>query len=306
MKTLLALFTFCLFISFNAQATQLRLNLKKGKEYRQVSNTKMTVINEMMGQKMKMQVISNSTLIYLVKKATDKDYLLEVRYDDMSMSLGDMEAMVAMGMDVKSMNKTFEEALTAMEDKSFEMTITRTGKVTAVKDIEELLKGVIDNLSDLPAAQKAQVETQIMQSYGGDAVKQNLEMLTAIYPEHSVKPGDNWTVDSKINFGMTMDISTKYELDKLTNKEVIISGKSLIDADLVNEEMKKMTGGMDIKSNMKGEIQSDYRIDRKTGWIVEANMTQQVTALTGIPESEQMPLSMEIKMVINSETKITN
>ncbi|MCW9064847.1 MAG: hypothetical protein OQJ78_01015, partial [Ignavibacteriaceae bacterium] len=55
------------FVACQAQKTVLKLNLEKGQEYKQISEAKVTVIQEINGQEMTMVMTIKGSVSYLVK-----------------------------------------------------------------------------------------------------------------------------------------------------------------------------------------------------------------------------------------------
>lgn len=74
-------------IPCQAQKSNLTLNLEKGNEYRQVTNSKATIIQDFNGQEINMTMTINSGMLYKVVTVNPSDYDLEVRYDNLSMTM---------------------------------------------------------------------------------------------------------------------------------------------------------------------------------------------------------------------------
>ena len=59
---------------------------------------------------------------------------------------------------------------------------------------------------------------------------------------------------------------------------------------------------MKTKYDLSGTMDADIRIDRKTGWIMDAKFIQQITGEAEIQDSPQMPGGISIPMKINNES----
>ena len=86
MKKLIPLFLLSIILlSCKAEKADLGLHLKKGREYTQKMNSKSTVVQDINGQKMKMDMAIEGTMTYLVKDIKADVYEMEVRYVTLAM-----------------------------------------------------------------------------------------------------------------------------------------------------------------------------------------------------------------------------
>ncbi len=88
MRTIfIILFTTIIFTSCQSQNTDLSLRLEKGKEYKQVINSEITIDQEISGQKINMEMTINGTMTFLVTDITESGYDMESQYKKLSMSM---------------------------------------------------------------------------------------------------------------------------------------------------------------------------------------------------------------------------
>src|SRR5690606_33759712 len=73
--------------SFQIEEADLSLRLEEGKEYRQTSHSNSTVIQTFGGQDMKMEMVIEGSIVFLVTSADDDQYDLEARYETLSMAM---------------------------------------------------------------------------------------------------------------------------------------------------------------------------------------------------------------------------
>lgn len=148
------------------------------------------------------------------------------------------------------------------------------------------------------------MKAQIMNAYGAEALKGNIEMATAIYPDKPVNKGDNWTIHTNLESGMSAKVSTLYEYADLTADYALIKGNSTIETE--DKDAYIEANGMPMKYDLKGSMQSEIKVDRKTGWIIETKINQQIKGDAYIKENPQMPNGMKIPMTMIHETVIIN
>ena len=51
---------------------------------------------------------------------------------------------------------------------------------------------------------------------------------------------------------------------------------------------------------------SEIKVDKETGWIIEANINQEIKGDAYMKGNSQMPNGMKIPMMMNNEMTITN
>jgi hypothetical protein len=305
MKTIFTLIlTTIVLTSCQAQSSDLTLRLEKGKEYKQITNSKATIIQEVNGQKMNMVMTIEGTMSFLVKEINESGYDMDAKFEKLSMSMQMPQGVMEFSSEKNDANDVFSSIMGAMIDKAFEITMSKTGKITEVKNVEALWSAAINKFDQLPEMQKEQIKAQIMKAYGTEALKGNIEMVTAIYPDSPANKGDKWTINTKLESGMSAKMTTEYEFAELTSEYALIKGKSTIvtaDKDAYIE-----SNGMPLKYDLTGSMDSEIKVDKNTGWIIEAIINQSITGDAYIKENPQLPNGMKIPMTMINEMVITD
>lgn len=305
MKTIFTLIlTVFVLTSCQTQNSDLSLKLEKGEEYKQITNSKATIIQEVNGQKMNMVMTIKGTMTFLVKDITENGYNMDAKFEELSMSMQMPQGLMEFSSEKNDANDIFSTILGAMKDKAFGITMSKTGKITDVKNVEALWSTAINTFDQLPEMQKEQIKAQIMKAYGGEALKGNIEMVTAIYPDSPANRGDKWTINTKLESGMSANMTTDYEFAELTSEYALIKGKSTIvtaDKDAYIE-----SNGMPMKYDLTGSMDSEIKVDKNTGWIIEATINQKIVGDTYIKENPQLPNGMKIPMTMINDMVITN
>src|SRR5690606_13797008 len=142
----------------------------------------------------------------------------------------------------------------------------------------------INQFSQLPQAQRDQIKAQLMNSYGENALKGNIEMVTAVYPERPVRPGEKWTVNTDLKTGMSAKLDSEYEFQKVTADHIFMKGRSKIQTD---KEASVQSNGMPMTYNLSGIMITEIKADRKTGWIEEAKISQEISGDAQIQDNPQ-------------------
>tara|TARA_B100000963_G_scaffold355829_1_gene374851 strand:+ start:606 stop:1526 length:921 start_codon:yes stop_codon:yes gene_type:complete len=287
-----------------AQKYSLILNLKKDVEYTQSTNSEATIIQDINGQKVNMIMTIRGTMSYLVKAVTNEGFNMDVSYKSLSMSMQLPQGTMEFSSEKSSEEDIFSMILSEMKDKIFNVKMTKYGKITEVKNIETLFESAFNKFPNIPAAQLMQIKTQMSKAYGEAAFKGNIEMVTAIYPTEKVKKGDDWIINTKLESGMSADMTTTYKYSDNTKDYYLITGESKIET--VDKDAYIESDGMPMKFDLTGTMSSDIKIDKESGWIIEAKISQLIEGDTFIKENPQMPNGMKIPMVMKNEMTFVN
>lgn len=299
--TLLFLLTFS--VSAFAQKSGLSLNLQKDQVYKQTTTSSSTIVQDINGQKLNMVMTMNGTMSYRVKAVNANGFNMEASFDNLSMAMQLPQGAVEFSSEKNDPNDVFSRILGSMKNKPFRLVMSKSGKVTEIQDIDALWGTAINQFSELSDAQKAQIQEQIMKSYGEAAMKGNIESATAIYPEKLVNKGDKWTVSTKLEAGMAADLTTDFQYAENSADHALIKGNSTIAT--ANKDAYIETNGMPMKYNMAGSQVSEIKVDKKTGWILEAKINQNMKGDAHIKDNPQVPGGLTIPMTVATEMTIS-
>ncbi|MGL1885476.1 MAG: DUF6263 family protein [Reichenbachiella sp.] len=297
--TLLFVITFC-----QAQKSTLILNLKKNVEYTQLTKSQSTIIQDINGQKMNIEMTITGNMSYFVNTVTNDGFEIDVSYKSLSISMQLPQGTMEFSSEKKIEEDVFSLILTEMKNKKFQIKMTRYGRVSEVRNIEVLFESAFSKFSEIPEAQLAQIKTQLLKAYGEAAFKGNIEMVTAIYPNGKVKKGAEWEIETKLEGGMSADMTTTYKFSDSTNDYYIITGESIIET--ADKDAYIQSNGMPMKFDLNGTMSSDIKIDKKSGWIIEAIVSQEIKGDTFIKENPQMPNGMKIPVIMKNEITFAN
>jgi len=273
-------------------------------EYKQISNSTMTVLQDFNGMKLEIVMSTNGTMIFLVKKVNEEGYDMEAKLENMRMTMQMPQGLMEFNSEKNDPNDILSAILGEMKGKSFDITMSKTGKITDVKSVDTIWNTAINQFDDLPESQKEQMKAQIMKMYSGEALKGNIEMATAIYPDKPVRKGDKWTINTKLESGMNANISTVYEFADLTADYALIKGTATIAS--ADNDATIESNGIAMNIDFDGSMQSEIKVDRNSGWIIDAQINQKIKGDTNIKENAQVENGMKISMSMTNDTHIKN
>ncbi len=296
---LLLLLASFILMTGKAQKVDLKLNLEKGKDYRQVFNSKVKVIQEFNGQKIEMLMDISGTMTYTVISFNETGYDMESKYEKLSMKMNLPQGTMEYNSEIENVNDIMSTFLNKMTNVPFEFVISKTGKVLEVKKMDELWKSVLSQFDQLTDAQKEQVLAQVNSAYGDKAFKGNLEMSTAIYPEFPVNLGDKWNVSTNMESTVAANMATEYSFEELTPEYALIKGNTIITP--LNKDEYKESNGMLMKYDLSGTMLSDIKVDVSSGWVIESKINQEIKGIVSVKDS-----GMTILMTMFNEMTITD
>ena len=303
-KIFTLIFTFIAFTLCQAQTVDLSLKLEKGKEYKQVMTSRMTMVQKIEGEKIDIIATINGTMVFGVRDINEDGYLMEARYESLGMIMKILDDIISFSSEIDDPDDIFSRVFRAMKYTSFEVVMSKTGKIIEVRNLEAAWESVINQFEQLSEEEKEQIKTQIVQAYGDDAMKGNIEMVTAFYPDKPVNKGDKWTIETKLESGMDAKMTTKYKFVKLTPDYALIKGTSKIKTDDLDAYVT--SDETTIKYDLTGTMKSAIKVDRNTGWIIEAEVYQKIKGYAYMKDNSQLSDELKIPIIMINEMLISD
>lgn len=299
-KLFFSFFLSLFFIAAFAQKTDLQLNLEVNETYFQKSNTSMSIAQNVQGMEMDIEMNLIGELSFKVVEFKDGVYDMEVQYNsmemDMKMPMGGMK--LKSGDDSNPMSKMF----TNIVGVPFNLKMNQLGRIQEMSGFENLYEKMFSDFPGISPEQMAQMKEQVSGTFGEESLRGNLEMILAIYPAQQVAPGDNWNIESELNSSINALVNTQYTYLGSDDAHHKISGEAILTSNPVPMEMQ----GMSVRSEMNGKVKSDILVDKKTGWVYEAKVSQEVEGTTIMEANPQMPDGMRIPMKMKAEMVFSN
>src|SRR5688572_22357885 len=103
----------------HAQKTELRLNLEKGKDYKQLTDVKTTIIQDINGQKVTMEISLKGAISHIVTAVNENDYDIDVKYESLNMTMQMPQGKMEFSSAKKDEQDIFSKILAEMINKSF-------------------------------------------------------------------------------------------------------------------------------------------------------------------------------------------
>ncbi len=292
-------FTLLCFISAlnlaSAQKKRLSLKLNEGTTYKQ-SMTGNSVINqEFDGMEMEFKVTISGSMSYTVTKKNKGSYDMDVHYDRLSMHMSLPQGEMLFDSESTDENDIFSKIMASMIDKSFGVKMAANGKILEINRIEVLFESIFDGFPMLSETQLQPIKDQLMKAYGAEAFKGNIEMVSAVFPDKRVAPGESWLIDTKLQSGMEADIHSTYTYAETNKDHILITGEAKMET--VNKEAYITVNGSPTKYDLDGTMTSTLKVDKKTGWIIHGQIEQKMSGDVSVKPggtTEAMVIPMEM------------
>ncbi|WP_183563915.1 DUF6263 family protein [Mucilaginibacter sp. SP1R1] len=291
-------------VSCQAQKLKLTLNLTKGNTYSMVTNTVSTIKQTINGQANNVDLTIAGTTSFKVLNADDSVYYMEVNYKSLSMKMQLPTGPISFDSQKKDPSDIMSSILAGLVNKPFTATFTKSGKVHEVENVEIMIASVLDGFPQIQGEQKQQIKNQFLQSFGAKAIKGNIEMSTAVFPEVPVSKNDKWTINTILESAMTANLNTVYQLTDVTPTSYIIHGNATIETS--KKDDFKTVNGMGMKYNMSGTMTMDIKADKTTGWISESKTKQMISGTVEIKDNPKVPGGMTFPMSVVNESVTTD
>jgi len=300
MKTLLSSL-FLLLILSNCQAQKYKpaLNLVKGNTYYTNSTVTSAITQTYNGQDVNIAIDMAAKTAFNVTDVKDSIYNMQVSYQSISLKVVSPNGTVEMNSDSKDTKDISSTFLAGMVNKPFSVTVTKTGRVLEVKNIENIINAIFSNLPQVDEAQKAQMKAQFMQSFGETAFKGNLEQTLAIYPSIKVAKNDSWIIKTSMQSVMSANLVSTYQLQDVTDAYYQIHGDAKVTSAVTTTPAQ--INGMPVKYDLSGTIITDIKADKKTGWVIEEKLRQDIGGNVNILDNPKVPGGMQLPMKVHSD-----
>lgn len=279
------------------------MNLKVGERYGQASESNIAINQMVNGQPLDIGMVVSGGMTFLVLSANDEEFQLEMMYEHLSMKIDHPQGTMEFDSEKANGDDIMSTLLEGITMKPIGIVMTRAGIVSEVSDMDSIWANVFAEFSKVPEEQLSLAKGQINEAYGSEALKANIEMVTAIFPDHKVRVGDEWTVQTTMESGMTVNVSTTYKLEEIQADSYVITGDSKLET--ADTEAIVDANGMSMKYDLSGVLLSRISLNKESGWIIEGHSNQDIEGNAHVQASPTMPMAMTIPMTMKNETVIT-
>ncbi len=302
---LLAVCFFLLFVSTDsfAQKVKLELHLKKGNTYYHTLDGNSKIKQIVDGKEINIEAGLGGTVSYEIIDELDTSYSTKVRYNSLHMKMGIQGKSIEFRSDSKDNNDKASKVLAQLINAPFSVEMSKRGELTKVENIDKIFRNMMDTLSDLTESQKQKMMEAMLKGYGEEAFKGNFNMLTAMFPAGKVKKGDKWVMKIRLELMQAAELETTYQLTEIGDDYYQIHGESTINN--VDKETYVPVNGLPVKYDLSGTMITDLKISKKTGWVIDGTIKQEMKGNMEFKDTEQVPGGMIVPFTYVNDIKVS-
>lgn len=304
MKSIWIGFSLLLLSTHITFSQNLNLNLKEGKTYYQNSTSKGTIVQKINGENIDMDMSIGGKMSFYVKKVHSDSYEMDVQFKSLFIEMKSPMSEISFSSDKKDNPSVFTRILSEFVNSSFQLMLNKNGTVEDI-DMNNLFNGLLNSFPEIPRFQRIKFIDKLKESFGEEAFRGNLEMVTAIYPNKKVNINDSWSNVIKLESGMAGVINNTFTLKDVREKFAIIDGASATAT--ADKDAYVELNGSPTRYDLKGSMKSSFKVDIHSGWILNAIINQQIDGSVDVmvnqvsKEVKTTPLSFKNKMIITSD-----
>lgn len=295
------LFTLLLILNPGSTKYDLGLKLEKGKTYTHNYSSEITIKQDINGYQQNIDMTVSGGMQFAVENIVNDAYVMKASYTSVSMSLS-MGAAETVYSSEEGKEDPLSQVMRSMVGRTFDLTMEKTGTITNISNLDNIFNAAFENM-DIEDAQKEQVLDQIKQAYGEESFKGNIEMITAILPNKSVKKGDSWTNTTVLKSAMMANMNNTFTLTDISDTYLTITGKSSITTG--DSPDYTIVNGMETRYLMNGSMTTEYKIDPNTFWIIEGKVNQNLKGKVDIKKNNNLPEGLSMPMSMKTIMNIT-
>jgi Family of unknown function (DUF6263) len=200
---------------------------------------------------------------------------------------------------------TMARAFVALPGQSVTLEVKPDGHVSAVHGQKEMIDAILTKL-DLPeGVEKANVEKMLRSEYSEKAIKDDMETMLLIYPDHPVLVGDHWVRHMQLAKVVPMTLYNTFTLKDVTNGTATLDVKSTLATDATTKPLD--LGNQHLRYHLSGEQNGLMKLNLDDGVVRSAEITQNISGTismesdTATTKPAATPLSVETKISLEAK-----
>ena len=304
MKRLFPLLILAISLASCADKHNLQLNLIEGETYIQTQNIKSSIKQEVNGQNVNMEMTSMGKLGFRVVKKYEDYYDIKARFQSLHLTMSSIYGSMDFNSEDTDTSNIFASLLGKLTDEEFTVEMNPNGTIRGIDGLDALFANMMNDFPEVPEMQKKQMITQLRQSYGDDVIKGNFEMTTAIFPDKNVAINEKWNNSVELSTSMPIKVNNEFTLSSYDEQYANIEANSTIDN--INADQYTDINGVEAKYDLKGGQKATIKIDSKTGWVVDATITQNLKGDVSLKGNPALPEGMTVPMEVTNTMTISN
>lgn len=271
------------------------LHLKAGLKYYYTITNETETNLEVKGQKIENTNKLLVGVVYEKVKDTMGGFLLKITYDSITSNIkkGDIKKEMNAANGEGSLDPA-ERMLGILKGSSLLVSVNDSGKVVSINGYKEITDKLMALMNTNDEFIRNKMEMQYSGTMGDGFIKQNLEEGLGIFSDSAVHVGDSWKKMETNSTDMKLNVATTYTLVSLADSIAEINAYS----EIKNSNTPIDISGVEVNSNLKGSINSNFKTDLKTGILLKSKTTFSVKGTIS-------QMGMDIPVIIKSVKEVS-
>lgn len=285
----------------NAQSYNLKFNLKSGKEYRYYQQTSMRIIQDLgiMEQEMTNELKGVTRFVPVGNEGAN--IVLKTCFESMEVSIQSL--LYSMSYDSSKPLVETDRMARIYNDiigKDFTIVITPFGSVVRIEGVSEIINNAVKAAGNIQPKAAAQIRNVLKSQLGEEALKGNMEMILAIYPNTSKKVGEKWSTHAQLASILKAKLNSSWTLVDASDNKWKLKGSG----NVISGDGKTSLNGIDVNIKVNGKQQSEYELNQTDGWFIRGKQEQDLQGSFSMSGDNPQLQAFEIPVKIKSKTII--
>lgn len=190
----------------------------------------------------------------------------------------------------------------AMMNRPFFVTISKSGTVEKVEEVENLWAGV-DKL-DVSDEEKSKVKATIGQMINESSFKNGLGQAFLTYAGKPVQPKETWTTQSGIPADFPVRSDNTWFVETATSSQAVVNGDGIFST-TDKEKMVALPGDLKARVNLSGNQKVNASATLKTGLPEKVTIDAKLSGIFLLLAGGLLPMDMEVPITIETHTDYT-
>jgi len=282
-------------VQLSAQTVKPELQLYPGLQYATVVSNDINFEHECMEIKYSTHMQTQTQLDAMVNQETDSlKYDVNASYGRIDFSMATMLLNLDMSSASGNLDDPMNRVLNSLTGKVFNMDLEKNGSGISIGNLDSIITVSVAN-SVLNEEEKLELRSNMVESFGSKALKDEFSQNSAYYNEFPVSEGDSWVRSITIStYGIPMNLITVVIIKDITRNTIKFQAEGTLAAR--NNE----AGPEGILYDLSGTQVSEVSMDRKTGLILESHTSQYIHGKVITSDENDKNLNLEFPIKINS------
>lgn len=296
---LAVVFAFVKFVAPPAKEFSLVYNVRKGDRIELHQKTEQEIVQKIMGMDQKGSNSYDGLIAMQVLSAGGSEIRLEAKLTRLKTHMQNFMNETLIDSD-GSADVAANRIVQAMMNKPFYVTISTTGKIIKVEDVDTLWAGV-DKL-DISEDEKTRVKSAIGQMINESSFKNGLGQAFLTYAGKPVHLQEEWTTQGGIPAEFPVRSDNKWFVESATGTHAVVKGNGTFKT-FDKDKVVTLPGDLKAKVNLAGSQEVVGSSLIKTGVpaqvVVDGSLSGTIMLLAG----GLLPVDLEIPIAIKTHTE---